>query len=120
MADPLFVQSPALSFRSFLAAGGRDPRQDPSPGDEVGAKLPRSHRILAVDRVGRVGDVVRIAGRAIERDLGIHGWRTRIGPFEVSLGHWRSGNAGRSVFTVAAEDRCSVDKHSEGLIPAAC
>lgn len=97
-----FVQSPALSFRGFVEAGGRDPRHDPAPGDEVGVKLPRSHRILAVDRVARVGDVIRVHGRAIERDLGTRGWCERVGPFEASLSHWRDANAARSVFVVAA------------------
>lgn len=98
---PAFVLSPAKSLRTFLAEGGRDPRLDPAPGDEVGIRRPRMERRLIVEAV-RFG---RVRGRTVERDLGTRGWCEREGCFELSLDGWRAGQAGFDVqvFVVAGD-----------------
>ena len=97
--SPAFVQSPARSFASFVADGGRDPRRDPQSGDEVGRKLPTMHRVLVVEDVKRG----RVRGRAVASDLTTRGsWRGHEEAFEVEIAAWRAANEHVSVFVVAA------------------
>lgn len=92
---PAFVQSPAKSFRTFLAEGGRDPRVDPQPGDVVGIRTVGRVREMHVEQVA----YGRVRGTTLARDGGCE----REGVFEVTIEAWRSGNAAVSVFVVAGE-----------------
>lgn len=98
---PAFQQSPAKSFRTFIAEGGRDPHADPREGDVVGYHSPRVDHEWTVGVVN--GELIPVSKLVCSKDRDGRGRCGRVSLHVVTLEQWRRALADAQVFIVAAD-----------------